>query len=270
MAERPSPLFQPDLRQAIRDLLKTQTRRVMKRQPIAIVNDWSEDAEAGQVVMYRGWPHLLTESWGRNKRAAGELTPVKLKPPHGQPGTEWYLKEPLYKLAAQEIAAYGDGQLVIERRIRTGHAHVSWKWQRDTLSSMYMPRYAARDFVVVSDVGAGRLQDCTEEDAKAEGVDKWLKWTGLCTENPRDYRLPAFAWRMALMRAWDSINAKPKPAKKNPYTGLPEKCYVSYPWENIRETRTHRGLKWYVVGNPWNFAYTFDRYERDPGRAMPK
>ena len=43
------------------------------------VNDWTMDAEAGDVVWYRGQLCKLTESRGKNKRAAGELTPVPLK-----------------------------------------------------------------------------------------------------------------------------------------------------------------------------------------------
>ena len=40
------------------------------------VNDWTMDAESNEYVIYRGQLHRLEESRGRNKRDAGELTPV--------------------------------------------------------------------------------------------------------------------------------------------------------------------------------------------------
>ncbi len=66
--------------------------------------------------------------------------------------------------------------------------------------------------------------------------------------------------RLGMRILWDSINARPKAVKKNP-AGEKEECFVSYPWENINETREHRGKKWYVIGNPWVWAYTFKRIE---------
>ena len=56
---------------------------------------------------------------------------------------------------------------------------------------------------------------------------------------------------------WNSLHLKPKKAKTNPYTGKRESCYVSYPWEDIRETREKNGLKWYVIGNPWVWKLKF-------------
>ena len=288
MRERPSPLFQPWGRQAIRDLIKTQTRRVMKPQPPA----WIEQ--------FRSWPpsyslelkecDLMVFSCGGEDYGP--------KPPHGQPGTIWYLKEPLEKVCG--ATAYLDGPMVVNRA--TGKMPLAWHWKRDTLlkraalTSMFMPRNAARDFVTVTDVRVERVQDISDVDAIAEGLIvqmgdgtgggsgyKWhgpgyqdavtgnfhVNWRSVCCCDDGQ-RLMLTAERCAFRVHWDSINAAPKPANKNPYTGQPEKCYVSYPWENIRETRKHRGLTWYVVGNPWNFVYTFGGYVGDPGRPMEK
>jgi hypothetical protein len=46
------------------------------RKPVRTVNDWSE-CEAGEIVRYRGKLCRMIER-GRNKSAAGELTPVRV------------------------------------------------------------------------------------------------------------------------------------------------------------------------------------------------
>ena len=71
------------------------TVRMMRRQPTRTVSDWVQDAEVGECIIYRGWPHRLAESRGRNKRAAGELTPVKIRGPRRaigirQVNATWY------------------------------------------------------------------------------------------------------------------------------------------------------------------------------------
>ena len=48
--------------------------------------DWTEDAEPGEIVIYRGQLCRLEESRGRHKRDAGILTPVPLK--RDQPALE--------------------------------------------------------------------------------------------------------------------------------------------------------------------------------------
>jgi hypothetical protein len=60
--------------------------------------------------------------------------------------------------------------------------------------------------------------------------------------------------------AWDSINAKPKLAKHNPYIGARENCLVSFPWQEGDYTRAaSKGKTWYVVGNPWVYVVSYER-----------
>ena len=255
MIERPSPVWQPWGLQAIRDLTKTMTRRVMKPQP---------PSDYRPCTCADGTIHLYPPEANPGKV-------ITAKAPHGQPGVEWYLWEPIYRittchtydltghpgLAKHEL----DGPLIVDRR---DSRVFEWQptWKRNFLTSMYMPRHCARDFVTVSDVGAERLQDISEADAIAEGVD--------AVSMAAMPRQATWSRRQDFSQLWDSINAAPKPANKNPYTGLPEKCYVSYPWEDIREKRWWHSKDWYVVGNAWVWVYTFGGYERDPGRPMPE
>jgi len=79
-----------------------------------------------------------------------------------------------------------------------------WKWR----PSIHMPRWASRIMLEVTGVRVERLQDITEEDAKAEGITEMPLQGGLpgawwtaqgCWANARD---PVRAYRLL----WESIN----------------------------------------------------------------
>lgn len=72
--------------------------------------------------------------------------------------------------------------------------------------SIYMPRDAARIFLKVTSVRVERLQDISEEDAKAEGVT--LKF--------------GHTYREAFEELWESINGKKHPWKSNPWVWVYE------------------------------------------------
>ena len=82
--------------------------------------------------------------------------------------------------------------------------------------SLFMPKEAARIFLQVTDVRAERLQDITEEDAIAEGIEcihesdvkvyrNYLLKEKLGSTNPVN----------SFSSLWNSINAKTSPWKKN-------------------------------------------------------
>ena len=106
--------------------------------------------------------------------------------------------------------------------------------------SIFMPRWASRILLDLLKVRAERVQDITDEDAVAEG----------CPEHWLDKYPTPRAWFELL---WDQINAEPKPIKKDGKIDH----YVSYPWEDIRETLEHRGKPWHICGNPWVWVVEF-------------
>ena len=118
-----------------------------------------------------------------------------------------------------------------------------FKWK----PSIHMPREAARIFLRVTNVRVERLKKITLEDIKKEGIKATGAWDCM------DY-LDAFA------ELWDSIYAEPKAVINKEGKIL---YYESYPWEDIQETREYKGKPWYVYGNPWVFAYEFERVSED-------
>ena len=94
--------------------------------------------------------------------------------------------------------------------------------------SIHMPKEAARIFLKVTNVRVERLQDISEEDAIAEGVELGDPNKGIIY---RDYlRQKTFFLfaRLSFKSLWDSINAK------------------KHPWES----------------NPWVWVYDFERIEK--------
>ena len=109
------------------------------------------------------------------------------------------------------------------------------KWR----PSIHMPREAARTFLRVTGVKVQRVQDITDAEASKEG----------CKD------------RDDFHRVWNNCYSKPQPVKtKGVITH-----YESYPWEDIRETRTYQGKPWYIIGNPWVWGIEFERCENPEG-----
>lgn len=104
--------------------------------------------------------------------------------------------------------------------------------------SIHMPKEAARLFLRVMGLRVQRVQDITDEEARREG----------CAD------------RADFHRVWNSCYAKPRPVKGE--DGEIDH-YESWPWEDIRETRTHKGKPWYVIGNPWVWVIAFARITRE-------
>lgn len=113
--------------------------------------------------------------------------------------------------------------------------YCNWKWH----PSIHMPREAARIFLRATDVKVQRVQDITDAEARKEG----------CKD------------RDDFHRVWNNCYSKPQPVK---IKGIIDH-YESYPWEDIRETRTYRGKPWYVIGNPWTWGIEFERCEKPEG-----
>ena len=187
MADRPI-LFSAPMIRALLDGRKTQTRRVLTsycEEPPAFVERGIITALDDRERPYR---------WPRTHATGGRL----------------WVREAHYLTddGDQEAAVYVDDADEHRSAVLSMQAdlHLSDAWAAPHLKlrpSIHMPRWASRLTLYVTDVRVERLQDISEEDARAEGVE--------CdTDGWRDYQMPrtqccadpASSYRTL----WDSIN----------------------------------------------------------------
>ncbi len=213
-------LFSQPMVRALLDGKKTQTRRVFKN--IEPVGDdvWQiRNAHGGVVGVstedvptvaldytshQKGDVLYVREAWGVVK-AYDHLSPREVGSRCIQGGK-----------ARCSIGYRTDGP---GRWCQTGCNGAAGKWR----PSIHMPRWASRMTLVVTDVRVQRLQDISEEDAKAEG-------TGACC--------------LKCTEAAPCGCVYPQPDYKDGFALL---------WDSLNEDR---GFGWDV--NPWVTAYTFD------------
>jgi|LSQX01.1.fsa_nt_gb hypothetical protein len=205
---------------------KTQTRRIMKLQPVE--NDFDGPYWFEPTITKKNGEQEPGEPIYGISANDGEWG---IKCPY-QPGDILWVRETWSKDE--------NGEYVYRTNYGTteddSFPPSMFKWK----PSIHMPREAARIFLKVTNVKVERVQDITAHDAIREGME---------SEIPFD-TVDEFK------ELWDSIYAEPK-AVTNKDDGI--LYYESYPWEDIQETREYKGKPWYVYGNPWVWVYEFER-----------
>lgn len=176
---RPMPVFKPEMRKANREGRKSQTRRVMDPQPETMLSS------RGKII----WKNWEPDDFG---------SAVLKYCPYGKAGDYCYMREPLIGTGG-EVAYYMDEDAVIARHFLTGDP-IPWRWKKDVLSGMFMPKEAARLIYRYKSIRVERLQDISEEDAIAEGapLGRVLGYGRLGMESHRE----------GFIELWESINAK--------------------------------------------------------------
>ncbi len=156
MTERPIP-FSAEMARAILKRRKTQTRRLMKNPPPderATGSCWFDD-EGGAWVWLKGLPegHAHGVPLGQCR--------------YGKPGDTLWVRE-----AWRAWSQYDDWP---PSRLPPGVdvqyiADAGAPWSSRYRSPRYMPRWASRITLRITDIRVERLQDITQKDAIAEGA----------------------------------------------------------------------------------------------------
>lgn len=199
---------------AILDGNKTQTRRVVRVQPI----------RGEEIAPYcTGAPHLGYSFYIR--RDDGAWTSRKRFYPPYKVGDILWVKETFTTIEAErEIVCGVSYDLVPESYLYRadpmwdgmGRGDFSWNWT----PSIYMPRDAARIFLKVTNVRVERLQDISEEDAIRECVDAYRE--SLKGDDVAYGNCGLFDKRTQFRFLWDSINGEKHPWKSNPWVWVYE------------------------------------------------
>jgi len=191
--EKPIP-FSAEMVRAILDGRKTQTRRVIKPQPQhGFLGNWSYFKSTRSL--------FATETW-MSEADMRRWLPRK-HGPYGQSGDHLWVREtwatiPLYDcMKPSQLVPKGTDLFWRADDSQTRYNKTSpGKWR----SPIFMPRWASRITLRVTGVRVERVQEITEDDAKAEGAA--MGYDG-------DYSPhQGFNHRGGFMALWDSINAK--------------------------------------------------------------
>ncbi|HUU40495.1 MAG TPA: hypothetical protein VMW42_06130 [Desulfatiglandales bacterium] len=178
MKEHPI-IFSGPMVRAILDGRKTQTRRVIKPQPEIV------DKE----------PRYRKNTWAlwsdKIPKYKGGLI---VSCPYGKPGDLLYVKETWRPIASSE-------QLLYRADIYNVMAWDEFgKWH----PSIHMPRWASRITLEITDVRVERVQEISEENAIAEGVQGNIYGEDMGISP----RVDSHSVRINFMDLWDSINLK--------------------------------------------------------------
>lgn len=226
--ERPI-IFSGPMVRAILEGRKTQTRRVIKPQPSdawmrEAVTDWSEYYKPTRVGLKKYlWICHPTE----NK---------EIVCPYGKPGDRLWVRETfvLEQDVDENEPPFSDGRPLM----RNNDMEAEWAWLRPhyratdptpELScegaphqcdgrepcchwkpSIFMPRWASRITLEITNIRVQRIQGISEADAIAEGVRQLRDGSGTYAgrEGPGDLVTPWLTAKEAFADGWNSINAK--------------------------------------------------------------
>jgi hypothetical protein len=200
--ERPI-LFSAEMVRAVLAGRKTQTRRVIKNRPL-IEADFSDDFIKNP-----------------DNYVAGDC-------PCGVPGDRLWVRE-THAINPKLPASMQTAGTALDRHVRYradgGEPWNSWR------PSIYMPRWASRILLEVTDVRVERVQEISEADAVAEGVAEWSdamlssergldRWCRRAVANAmregRD-RPGSAGMRDAFSLLWDSVSKPGQQWSDNPW-----------------------------------------------------
>jgi len=187
--ERPI-LFSGEMVRAILEGRKTQTRRV-----IVSRYDWY----MGELDNGKPWPFY-------QDYVHGELEAIPVKCKYGQAGDQLWLRETFGLVWPGEFEPETDRECDVQYRadLPSGCTDYPGRWPADEARgnpeapkwkpSIYMPRWASRINLRITDIRVERVQDISEEDCEAEGIDP----------NPES----KLGKKLEFRELWNSINKK--------------------------------------------------------------
>lgn len=228
MKERPI-LFSGPMVRAILDGRKTQTRRVINPQPL-LETDALRDVP-GENRWWAAWIDS-EEEFGVTYKPLGSDQQHEWACPYGVPGDRLWVRETWALIGALLIDPCLNYRADNSQRPINHHKTHADMWypagsnqwiDGETLMkvpdkdgwrpSIFMPRWASRITLEITDVRVQRVQEISEEDARAEGCGAVDYASGReCILDPA-----LGSYRLHFHSLWDSINGKKYPWALNPW-----------------------------------------------------
>lgn len=181
MKERPI-IFKPEMVRAILEGRKTQTRRVVQPQPAKWATTYNESIGGNHFWCEKPTDDDSMGHWPSYEKG--------LRCPYGQVGERLWVREAFMAESHRPVHCRADG----------------WGYEDDSTygwtSPLFMPRWASRLVLEITSIRVERVQDISEEDAKAEGVTVHLDAVaaaGMAKDTPS---------RMEFWHLWNSIHGK--------------------------------------------------------------
>jgi len=203
MKERPI-LFSGPMVRAILEGRKTQTRRVVDFDRVGTTKDYQVErgcfgADGFDIIEFGGpQQRIIRKPWTADHIKAW------LKCPYGQPGDRLWVRETWSQVPEYKPVPYPENCPKVY--YRADNDRPTWA-ERPWRPSMFMYRWASRITLEIVSVRVERLQEISENDAKAEGVKAHLE-------------LNTDGWRTLVddyKDLWESINSKSHPWDSNPF-----------------------------------------------------
>jgi hypothetical protein len=205
-------IFTGESIRAILNGKKTQTRRVIKPQPL---ESWMTNgtSASGNPV---DWSRYYKTVRGQTRKNLWIMHPTENKEitcPHGGPGDRLWIREAFAHLADLKTKDPGTAALMSRAFFRadhpTGLSHddaTDLKWR----SPLFLPRELCRITLQITNIRVERIRDINEADAIAEGVRQLRDGSGTYAgrEGPGNLVTPWPTAKEAFADLWDSINAK--------------------------------------------------------------
>ena len=205
MADRPI-IFSAPMVRAILAGTKTQTRRAIKAQPNA-----THDGEPYWFIGgYRVWGYRPATAVPL--RAGGNPMPC----PYGQPGDRLWVREtfvqgwPHNENGCPDQFDEDGNERPMSTWYRASNPELIWctDGENDERTpwrpSIHMPRWASRITLEITAVRVDRLQDISEADAQAEGIQYSERFNGYCIGMAEHFH--SNDPRQSYLSLWEAIN----------------------------------------------------------------
>lgn len=185
-------LFSTPMVQGILDLLKRMTRRTRGLEKI------NQDPSSWylQTLFLHATGRFTFAPVNPSEKITGKDI-IEVKCPYGQPGDVLWVRETF----TGDIFS-GSPNAFIYKASDPNHRNNKERGLNIWKPSIHMPKSAARIWLQVEEIRVERLQDISEEDAIAEGVQSIIRTSGICF---MDYTISEYVFPMTAKNSFKSL-----------------------------------------------------------------